>query len=85
MSNLLFQKDTANCTAPLNLSLQMPPCCRYQGPKKPPMFENNYNEPKVAKLAVSMVRWRCPNHIGNKTINLDCYGTLNIPQYDRIM
>ena len=31
--------------------------CRYQGSEKPPMYENNHNRPKVAKLAVPMVRW----------------------------
>ena len=27
---------------------------------------------KLAKLTVPMVRWRCPKHIGNNTINSDC-------------
>jgi len=58
------------------VSLQRP--CKYQGPEKPPMCENNHNESKVAKLGVPVVHWGCPKRIGNNAINRMCYGILNV-------
>jgi len=55
---------------------------RYQGPEKLPMCENNCNESNLAKLAVSMVRWGCPKHIGNNSDGFDNWYCLNLSKID---
>jgi len=48
---------------------------RYQAVKNLPMCENNHKRPNLAGIAVFMVRWGCPEDIGNNFGKIDNYRT----------
>jgi len=53
-------------------------CCRYQGPEKPPICENNHNKPNLVGMMVFVVPWGCAKHIGKNSNEIDIY---RISQY----
>ena len=48
------------------VGIQQP--CRYQPLPFSTMYENNRNGPKLAQIAVHMVPWGLPKHIGKFNI-----------------
>ena len=52
----------------------------YQTPKFLPVFENNHSRPNLALIGIPMVRWACPDGIGNNLVAIDNWTSLHQSQ-----